>query len=405
MLVLSAAIWAPDRSQAQNASTEAPSSGARRVRIAASGDVLLHQKVVSAAETHGWPTVFSALGDLLSEEEIAFVNLETPLTMERRPPATGSPPILGAPPSAAEGLAAVGVDVAGCANNHSHDQNAIGMLDTVQALDAAGIVAVGAAAEEADAYGHRIVERDGVRVAFLSYTERINRGPGGRPVPAVVATLRQEERLLSAIAEARRAADVVVLGVHWSHDFHDHPHAGQRRRARAWVEAGVDVILGSGPHVLQEVERLSSSRGDAIVAYSLGNFVSNQGQRWRARGRVPPNAHIALRLPETRDGLLLRLGIEIENGRLAIEATGVALWTENNFFVWAADQRRRRRERTVAHDIRVVPMSQASEAVQQRRHSEIAETIGDVVQLQPLDDTSEQSSVVNDPQRGETRQP
>lgn len=352
--------------------------GPDEIGIAAMGDVLLHIKVVEAARARGWDRVFGALGALLTEDEIAVANLETPLVDDVRPVATGSPPILGAPEEAALAMARAGIDVLACANNHAYDQRAVGLWRTVQALRAAGIEPVGADRDAPGAFGPRFVTRGGHRVAFLSYTERINSGPGERPPAAHVAWLRgHEEQLEEALRHAREEADLVVLAVHWSHDFVDRPRRGQRHRARGWIALGADLVLGTGPHVLQEVERVPSPRGEAVVAYSLGNLVSNQGKLYRPGRRASPRAHPALRLPDTRDGLLLRARFRVEGGRVAVASLrGTPLWTENNHW-------ERARRRDLDYDIRVLPLADAAEAVRAERLSAIRAAVGPAVELAP----------------------
>lgn len=344
--------------------------------VASAGDLLLHIKVNASAAQRGWAHVFGGLREVLRDDEIAFANLETPLVDDVHDPVTGSPPVLGASPAAARGLAEAGLDVLGCANNHAHDQDASGMARTVEALRAAGLVAVGADLDPDRAYGAEYVERDGVRVAFLSYTERINR-PAGRTAPrATVAWIKQRDPT-EALLAARERADVVVLAVHWSHDFVTRPHLRQRQRARAWINAGADLIVGTGPHVLQEVERVPSPRGEAVIAYSLGNLLSNQGQRWALGRRFPTSVHPALKLAETRDGVLLRTRFLIEAGRVRVEGLdGVPLWTVNDFW-----ERARRREREPTYDIRVQPLATVEEPVRSDRLAAIRAALGDAVRL------------------------
>ena len=355
-------------------------SGAQRVApsvaIAGGGDLLLHIKVNKAAELHGWGRVFGGLGDVFHDDDIAFANLETPLADDINEIRTGSPPILGAPASAARGLADVGVDVLGCANNHALDQRATGLARTLDATREAGLLCPGAAHELDAAFAPQIVRRGSLRVAFLSTTERINRGPGADEPVAFVACHRSDpERLDAAIDAARAQADVVVLAVHWSHDFAPRPSRAQRRLAHAWVERGVDLVLGTGPHVLQTVERRTSPRGDAVIAYSLGNLVSNQGQRWEPGRRVSAEAHAAVRIPETRDGAVLRTVFVREGDRLRVDRLeAVPMFTENNYWAWWFD-------RPLGHDIRVVPLASAVDDVQASRLPAIRRALGPEVTL------------------------
>lgn len=349
----------------------------RAVTIGASGDVLVHLKVARSAREHaaegGFEHVFGALSAIIDEREVAFVNLETPLSA-RVPAETGEPPILGAPAEVASALAAAGVDVASVANNHSYDQMAGGLGDTLVALAAAHVGAVGAHADAAEAAGPLVVSRGDVRVAFVAYTERVNRGPVARGAYTRVARFDLASAEAS-LARARALADVVVLSIHWSHDFIATPHPAQRALARRLVDAGADLIVGHGPHVLQEVERLESARGDAVVAYSLGNLVSNQGLRYRVGRRVPDDMHPAVVLPTTRDGVWLRARFALDGDRLRVDALeGVPLWTENNYLSVATRLARRL-------DVRVRALASTDDAVRTERRAVIARALGPAVTL------------------------
>lgn len=349
----------------------------RAVTIGAGGDVLVHLKVARSALEHedegGFEHVFGELREVVGDDEIAFVNLETPLS-ERVPAETGDPPVLGAPASVASALAAAGIDVASVANNHSYDQTALGMEDTLRALSAARVRAVGAGPSEEEAPGPVVVEQGGVRVAFLAFTERINRGPVARDTSARVPRF-ERELAARALARAREQADVVVVSMHWSHDFVESPRLAQRALARWLVERGADVILGHGPHVLQEVERLESARGDAVCAYSLGNLVSNQGLRYAPGRRIPAGLHPAVVRPETRDGAWLRVRLVLDGERMRIERLeAVPLWTHNNYVRVA-----RREEPRL--DIRVRPLRAVDPAVRDERRPVIERALGAAVRL------------------------
>lgn len=351
---------------------------ASTVTVAATGDLLLHIKVVKTARASGWDRVFEGIRESSRPTDITFANLETPLVEDVLEVRTGSPPILGAPATALPALVRAGVDVLGTSNNHAYDQQSSGLRRTVEAGRSEGLVMVGADMGRDTAAAAAIVVRDGLRVAFLSYTRRINRGPGESPPEAYVAVLRDEERFDAAVAAARAAADIVVLGVHWSHDFVEEPNHWQRRMARRWVDAGVDVILGTGPHVLQEVVVMESPRGQAVVAYSLGNAVSNQGQRYRVGRRRNPRVHPALMTPGTRDAVMLRVEMAAPAGGpvsvASLEAT--PLWTDNNFW------RRHAREES-EWDVRVRRLAAMDDSTQAERLPAIQAALGDAVHVIP----------------------
>ncbi|MGE0784288.1 MAG: CapA family protein [Sandaracinaceae bacterium] len=349
----------------------------RAVTIGASGDILAHLKVIRSAEEFanegGFVHVLGRLREVIGDDEIAFANLETPLSM-RVPPETGDPPVLGAPTSVADALRDVGFDVVSVANNHAYDQTAVGLAETLAALDAAHVGAVGASLDAARAPGPLVIERGGVRVAFVAFTERVNRGPLAQGTSATVARY-DDDRARAALETARGIADVVVLSIHWSHDFIDSPRILQRQRARLLLDAGADVILGHGPHVLQEVERTTSPRGDAVIAYSLGNLVSNQGMRYWPGRPVPEDMHPALVQPGSRDGVWLRTRVRLDEDRIVVDdVEAVPLWTRNNYIEVA-------RERAGLLDIGVGPLTDAPAPLPAERGRAIRAALGDGVRV------------------------
>lgn len=363
-LVLAACSWAAALSSAQDREP-------RRVWIGASGDVLFHTNVLAAAEAHGgFDHVFDGLRELLDPEEIAFANLETPLSTDREP-MRGDPPRLGAPPSAALALAHAGIDVVSIANNHVWDQRDLGLQDTIEALHGAGIACVGAAPTEALAPGPIVVERHGVRVAFVAFTDHIQGHPGRRR-PVVRVSMWDPRAARRALEAARAQADLVVASIHWGLAYRHDDRSEQRSEAETLIRYGADVVLGHGPHVLQRVERVESSRGQALIAYSLGNLISNQGYLYR-RNHRERGVELPLREPATRDGVWLRIAVDLEGDTVRIDhVEAVPLWTENNHW----DLERHRADRP---DVRVVPLGAIDdpELRDERQHA-IERALGDL---------------------------
>ncbi len=361
------------RSLAQQSPATAPRPAVRTVTIAGTGDVLVHRRVVAAAQTHasegGFRWILSGLRARLPAEDLAFVNLESPLTEAFRSPANATPPVLGAPTSYGADLAATGFDVLSVANNHAFDQAGDGLAITLDAVTAAGMRAVGAGRSDADARAPVVVERQGVRVAFVATTERMNNGASPNRAGVRVFMFDPAE-VQRSLAEARRRADLVVLSVHWSRDFVLAPTREQRALARQMVQWGADVILGTGPHILQEVERIPSPRGEALCAYSLGNVISNQGFRYRV-GRALDSAALrsALDNPMTRDVILLRVTAETSANTVRLpRLEALAFWNEN---------------RPQNDDLRLRRLSELEPALRDERLAAIRRTLGAAVTVTP----------------------
>lgn len=315
---------------------------------------------------------------LLEPGDLTVVNVESPLVDDVRPLSPGWPPVLGAPPGLALALGEVGVDVVSVANNHALDQGHSGMIRSLELLSEIGIVAVGASTDMDEAYEPRIVEHHGWRVAFIAATQPMNlRVSAHRRQRVHVARLWEERRVVRAVGRARERADLVVLLLHWSTDFVAHATRSQQELAQRLIDSGADLILGTGPHLLQRVERLESARGEAVVAYSLGNLVSSMAFSYRLGHRPRGYVHPANVMPEARDGLLLRVRFDrTDEGRLEVSSlTGVPLWTVNNYL-------ERRASGGGPLDIRVIPLSQAPPDVRAERRPRIEAALGRGVELQ-----------------------
>ncbi|ADI01424.1 MAG TPA: CapA family protein [Syntrophothermus lipocalidus] len=245
------------------------------------GDVMLARKVerLIASQGEGYP--FARLGDSLKAADLVFGNLESPLS-ERGRPLPGKGICFRARPSMAAELARRGFDVLSIANNHALDYDTPAFEDTLRLLGEAGIRTVGGGGNITEARSPVILEEQGLKIAFLAYTEmadiyfhpkyqrrfQATQDVGG-VAPLVEADVKED------IAAVRDKVDILVLSLHWGTEYSDRPTDEQRRLAREFIDAGADIILGHHPHVIQGVERY----GRGIIAYSLGNFIFDQNQK------------------------------------------------------------------------------------------------------------------------------
>jgi poly-gamma-glutamate capsule biosynthesis protein CapA/YwtB (metallophosphatase superfamily) len=240
-----------------------PPPDPRTLSIAAVGDTMLG----STPRLPPSPSVY--LGAMRAElrGDIVFGNLEgtlTDATTSKCKPKAKDCFAFRAPPEFASGLRAAGFTVMNNANNHSYDFGATGQADTVSALRAAGIAQTGLPGEIT------VVHAGGMRVALLGFA----------PYSAT-ASLLDLPSAEALIARAATMADIVVVAIHAGAEGSDAQHVtgaeesyvGEDRGnpeafAHMAVDAGADLVLGSGPHVLRGMEIY---RG-RLIAYSLGNF-------------------------------------------------------------------------------------------------------------------------------------
>jgi poly-gamma-glutamate synthesis protein (capsule biosynthesis protein) len=210
--------------------------------LALVGDVMLGRGV--AADLGGdWATAFASVVPFLRDADLAFGNLESPLTTA---PQMAAGYDLRAPPEAVIALGEAGFDVVSLANNHARDAGEVGLLETEAALAAAGVTGVRVGAVDCAA---------GICILALDDSKA-----------AVDVDLAADQ--VSAAAEG----DLMVVSIHWGGEYQAQPSPRQERLARALVGAGADLIVGHGPHVLQRIEWVDGTP----VAYSLGNFLFDQ---------------------------------------------------------------------------------------------------------------------------------
>ncbi len=272
------------------------------VRLTAVGDIMLARRVDLYMERYGIHYPLDMVKERLGWADLVVANLESPLGVTGRP-LPGKQIWFRARPEAVEALVGAGVDLVSLANNHSMDYDVDNLLETMEILEAAGVMYVGAGRNITEARAPLLVERSGVRVAFLAYNAFAHIfWSHAYPVAfeaqtdrAGTAPLREQvlPEIRLDIAAARELADVVVVYYHWGREYSNYPTEEQVRWGRWTVEAGADLVLGSHPHAIQGVEVYQG----APIAYSLGNFVFDQN-------RPITTESMMLELVLSRDGVV-----------------------------------------------------------------------------------------------------
>jgi poly-gamma-glutamate synthesis protein (capsule biosynthesis protein) len=231
---------------------------------------------------------FFDVAPLLRQADVALGNLETPMGDQpdhllltptrtgRTPEAPGFSLNFRADPADAALLVDGGFTHLSSANNHILDMGAGVALATREHLAAAGLVGLGFAASTAEADAPVVIDEHGVRVALLARTVWTKGHPPEGPGWGM-AYVRNRDLADELAAEVTRVkadthADFLVLFIHWGWEYEPAPRDAQETAARALVAAGADVIIGHHPHVVQRFERA----GQAVIAYSVGNFLFDQ---------------------------------------------------------------------------------------------------------------------------------
>lgn len=279
------------------------------VTIDAMGDLMLARGVAAKVQQNGasWP--LGAVSDRLRSADLRFANLEFSLTNGGTQ--AHKDYTFRAPPSEVDCLTSAGVNVIGLANNHVLDFGPQGLLDTLAALNGAGIAHTGAGADTETAHAPVIVPVNGLRVAWLAYANvpddsitgfkaiSLQAGPNSPGVawgtPDVIAR---------DVANAKQHADLVVVALHSGFEYTPQPNSVQTQLAHAAIDAGAALVLGAHPHVLQGLEFYHGG----LIAYSLGNFVFDLDEADLAQYGLPSVLSIILRVRLDASGVT---GIEV----------------------------------------------------------------------------------------------
>ena len=256
-----------------------------RTRILFTGDINLgrciaQRTLIDHSYTNNYNYPFQFVAKELQTADITVGSLDTSLSDESHPMHCPESMNLISPSHMVEGLQYAGFDVVTIATNHAKDCGEKGfdcnnkaLLDSIGTLTTAGIQPVGAGKNLQESRLPVIMERNGIRFAFLGIdqiNERVwatENNPGAAPLSAAYI-----EKIKSQISSAQEIADVVIVMPHWGVENNLEPEDAQRVWAKEFINAGASLVIGNHPHIIQPMEIFS----DKLIFYSLGNFIFDQ---------------------------------------------------------------------------------------------------------------------------------
>ena len=254
-------------------------SSAQSVTLLFAGDLMGHMPQHNAAlqpdGSYDYAPCFRYVKEYVRRADLAILNLEVPLDGK---PYSGYPQF-SAPDQLAADAKAAGFDIMTTANNHCMDRGRHGLERTLRALDSLGIPHLGTYRdrEQRDAEHPMIVERNGFRIALLTYTYGTNGIPA--VAPNVVNLIDTAEMARDLQVAQERGAEFIITLIHWGIEYAVKANREQEETARWLLEHGCDAVIGGHPHVVQNFTLDAipgNDRPEEIVVYSMGNLVSNQ---------------------------------------------------------------------------------------------------------------------------------
>ena len=257
--------------------------------LTAGGDLMAKPFLTPQTIRRAWDDVAGFYFDA----DVVLANLESPVTgwdPSYAAPSARSTPAMNNSPAMLEAFyrGGKGITLFTTANNHCLDQGPEGLISTLDALDALGCAHTGTARSERERDDVLIIEKNGVRTAFLAYTFSTNGKPLPEKRPYAVNCIRLNTKdadlsLVRRQVEAARekSADFVVILPHWSLEYELFPTRTVMNTARRLAALGADAVIGNHPHSVQPIEWLratdpySGREKDCLVVYALGNLLGD----------------------------------------------------------------------------------------------------------------------------------
>lgn len=251
------------------------------------GDVMQHDSQIKAARNenttgyaYDYTSCFKFVKPYIESVDIAIGNLEVTLA---GPPYKGYPEF-SAPDELAIALKDIGMDVLVTANNHSLDRGRKGVERTIEMLDSLKLIHTGTFRDTVDRMNDYplFIQKNGFILALLNYTY----GTNGIPVtkPNIVNLLDTALMKRDIMRAKEGKPDFIVVFTHWGKEYESQPSLVQKRVTEFFFNNGVQLVIGSHPHVLQPMEWRKEN--NQLVTYSLGNFVSGQRDRYKDGGAM-----------------------------------------------------------------------------------------------------------------------
>ena len=263
--------------QEENIQEEVSKKEDIHIKMSAIGDIMCHNSQYkdaynSKTGTYDFSYVFEDIKEYISSADIAIGNLET--TFAGKQKGYSNYPRFNTPEQLATDLKEFGIDVLSTANNHCMDTNFAGLVSTLKYLDEAGIEHIGTSETRENQKQILIKDINGIKIAFLAFTY----GTNGIPVPSdksFSVNLIDDKLILEQIELAKKQSpDLICVNMHWGIEYQTKQNIEQERLTNLLFQNGVDIILGSHPHVLQPMEKKIVTLEDGtikecFVIYSL----------------------------------------------------------------------------------------------------------------------------------------
>lgn len=248
----------------------------KKVSFVAVGDNIIHDKVMDTADLaagsvgdgqYDFKPIYQNVKSDIQNADISFVNQETIIGGGQ-----SGYPSFNSPDAVFDALKDTGFDAVNGASNHAMDTGVASIQHMIQLFKNSNMKLLGLYENPQDANTIPVIERNGIKIAFLSYTYGLNNSTDSSHV-----SLFDQTKITNQVNQAKSQADFVVVSAHWGDEYQDNINTMQENYAKLMTNLGVDLVVGTHPHTIQPAHWYTNTEGHkTLVLYSLGNFVSGQ---------------------------------------------------------------------------------------------------------------------------------
>lgn len=263
------------------------------------GDCLIHRFVYTDASnddgTYSFDKMFTEVSDLIRGHDLAFYNQESNIGGKQL--GLSAYPRFNSPEEIGDSMVDLGFNLVSLTNNHTMDKGEKGVINSVNYWKTKpGVYYSGESLSNEDRESNiKILEKNGIRYAFLAYTTVTNGllPPSGKEY---LTNVYSKEKALNDIEKVKDKADLIIVSMHWGEEYTTNPSSNQKQVAKELSEMGVNLVIGNHAHSIQPVEMI----GDTLVFYALGNFIAAQDSIDKQTGAL-----VTLNIKKEKDGKII----------------------------------------------------------------------------------------------------
>ena len=245
----------------------------KKMSLVAVGDCLIHGAVYMDAktgtDTYDFSDMISLVKPMIENYDLKYYNQETIIGGKNL--GVSHYPRFNSPDEIGDNMVDLGFNLVSLANNHALDKDEAGILYSNEYWKGKNVITAGTYSSSEMRDDINVYEQNGIKYAFLAYTTSTN----GLNVPAgkdYLINVYSDEQAKEDIDKIKDKVDVIIVSMHWGDEYVLEPTESEKEIAQYLSSLGVNLIIGSHPHVIQPVGYVN----DTLVIYSLGNFLSGQ---------------------------------------------------------------------------------------------------------------------------------